>query len=209
MVAHSPRAFPWEIKPPVGIGHVTGKRRRRARGRRSRPRICLRKGCRRKYRPRCHNQRYCQDPECLRKVRRWHAARRKARHRRDVDVKIKHAQEEKARRQLAKSASQTVENPKLAPARGHAAQTSFSLPLCDRPGCHEHRARSLRNSARYCCPACRQAVRNVLDRERKWRSRGTLAGRKKRAIEYQAARGRRALRQSRVSNPQSSRSPPG
>ena len=114
MVAHSPRAFPWEIKPPVGIGHVTGKRRRRARGRRSRPRICLRKGCRRKYRPRCHNQRSCQDPECLRKVRRWHAARRKARHRRDVDVKIKHAQEEKAHRQLAKSASQTVENPKLA-----------------------------------------------------------------------------------------------
>ena len=143
MVAHSPRAFPWEIKPPVGIGQVTGKRRRRARGRRSRPRICLRKGCRRKYRPRCHNQRYCQDPECLRKVRRWHAARRKARHRQDADVKIKHAQEEKARRQLAKSASQNVENPKLAPARGHAAQTFFALPLCDRPGCHEHPASAL------------------------------------------------------------------
>ena len=46
--------------------YATGKRRRRARGRRSRPRICLRKGCRRKYHPRCHNQRYCQDPECLR-----------------------------------------------------------------------------------------------------------------------------------------------
>jgi hypothetical protein len=208
MVAHSPRAFPWEIKPPVGIGHVTGKRRRRARGRRSRPRICLRKGCRRKYRPQCHNQRYCQDPECLRKVRRWHAARRKARHRQDVDVKIKHAQEEKARRQLAKSASQTVANPKLAPARGHATQTSFSVPLCDRPGCYEHRASSLRNSARYCCPACRQAVGNVLDRERKWRSRGTLAGRKKRAIEYQAARRRRGLLQGSIPDPPPSRPPP-
>jgi len=189
----------------VGIDHVTGKRHRRARERRSRSRNYLRKGCRRKYRPRCHNQRYCQDPECLREVRRWHAARRKARQRQDADVKTKHALEEKARRQLAKSAAQTVENPELAPARGHAAQTFFSLPLCDRPGCHEHPASSHRNLARYCCPACRQAVRNVLDRERKWRSRGTLAGRKKRAIEYQAARGRRALRQGRVSNPQSSR----
>ena len=50
---------------------------------------------------------------------------------------------------------------------------------------------SLRNPARYCCPACRQAVRNVQDRERKWLARGTLDGRKKRAIEYQAARRRR------------------
>jgi hypothetical protein len=51
---------------------------------------------------------------------------------------------------------------------------------------------SLRNPARYCCPACRRAVRNVLDRERKWTVRGTLDGRKKRAIEYQAARRRRS-----------------
>jgi hypothetical protein len=50
---------------------------------------------------------------------------------------------------------------------------------------------SVHNPARYCGPACRQAVRNVLDRERKWRSRGTLDGRKKRACEYQAARQRR------------------
>ena len=47
---------------------------------------------------------------------------------------------------------------------------------------------SPRNPARYCGPACRQAVRNVQDRERKWLSRGTSDGRKKRAIEYQAAR---------------------
>ena len=42
---------------------------------------------------------------------------------------------------------------------------------------------SPRNPARYCGPACRQAVRNVQDRERKWLVRGTLDGRKKRAIE--------------------------
>jgi len=67
----------------------------------------------------------------------------------------------------------------------------FSPPLCDRPGCHEPPAVSVRNPARYCCAACRQAMRNVQDRERKWRLRGTLEGRLKRACEYQAARRRR------------------
>jgi hypothetical protein len=101
--------------------------------------------------------------------------------------------------------SQAIENPELAPARGHAVQTFFSLRLCNRPGCHEHRVNSPRNLARYCCPTCRQAVRNVLDRERKWHSRGTLDGQKKRGIEYQAAQGRRAFRQGRVSVPLPSR----
>ena len=87
-----------------------------------------------------------------------------------------------------KSAPKAVENPEVAPARGHAAEIFFPLPLCDRPGCYEPPVISPRNPARYCCAACRQAVRNVQDRERKWLSRGTLDGRKKRAIEYRAAR---------------------
>jgi hypothetical protein len=45
--------------------------------------------------------------------------------------------------------------------------------------------------ARYCGASCRRAVHQVLDRERKWRSRGTLDGRKKRAFEYAAARAKR------------------
>ena len=208
MVAHSPRAFPWEIEAPVGTGQGTGKHRRRARGRRPRPRNCLRKGCARKYQPRCHHQRYCQHPECLRELRRWYGARRQAERRKDGGVRTEHAHAEKARRQRLKSMSQTVENPELTPARGHAAQTFFSLPLCDRPGCHEHPVNSPRNLARYCCPNCRQAVRNVLDRERKWHSRGTLDGRKKRGIAYQAAQARRAFRQGRASVPLPSRPPP-
>jgi hypothetical protein len=207
MIAHSPRAFPWEIEPPVGSGQGTGKHRRGARGRRARLRNCLRKGCTRKYRPRCHHQRYCQHPECLRELRRWHAARRQAERRKDSNVKTRHAQAEKTRRQRSKSASESIENPELAPARGHAAQNFLSLPLCDRPGCHQHPVKSLRNRARYCCPACRQAVRNVLDRERKWHSRGTPEGQKKRAVEYRAAKARRAFRQGTVSNPPPSRPP--
>lgn len=63
-------------------------------------------------------------------------------------------------------------------------QKFFLNSLCDRPGCYDPPAESIRSPARYCCRACRQAVRNVLDRERKWRSRGTLAGRLKRDFEY-------------------------
>jgi len=82
----------------------------------------MRKGCGRKYQPRRWNQRYCQEPECQREVRRWQAARRQARRRQDVVVKTRHAQAEKQRRQRAKVAPKTVENPDVAPARGHAAE---------------------------------------------------------------------------------------
>jgi hypothetical protein len=66
-------------------------------------------------------------------------------------------------------------------------QKVFFGPVCDRPGCHEPPRPSLRNPAHYCGATCRQAVSQVVDRERKWLSRGTLDGRKKRAFEYAAA----------------------
>jgi len=125
MLTHSPRAFPWEKAPPVGTCQVTGKHRLPARGRRPRQRTCLRKGCRRKYRPRCSYQHYCQEPECLREVRRWQAARRQAKRRQDARVKARHAQAEKERRQRAKLASQAVEDPEVVPERGHAAEIFF------------------------------------------------------------------------------------
>ena len=127
MLIHSPRAFPLGESPPVGACQGTGKHGCSARGRRPRPRPCLRKGCGRRYQPRSWNQRYCQDPECRREINRWQAARRQARHRQHADVKARHAQAEKERRQRAKSTSQTVENPEVTPARGHAAEIFFRL----------------------------------------------------------------------------------
>ena len=87
-------------------------------------------------------------------------------------------------------------------------QNFFSTPLCARPGCHEPPLNSIRNPARYCCIACRQAVRNVLDRERKWRSRGRLNGRRKRAHEYRAAREQRSRGQRDASGAAPSGLPP-
>jgi hypothetical protein len=191
-VTHSPRAFPLGVAAPVGAHQVKVRPRCSPRARRPRLRPCLRKGCNRQYQPRRWNQRYCRDPDCQRQVRRWQAARRQAAHRGDAAARSRHARAEKERRQRAKVAPKAVGNVDLAPARGHAAENFWALPVCDRPGCYEAPVVSPRNPARYCCPACRQALRNVLDRERKWIVRGTLDGRVKRAIEYQAARRRRS-----------------
>ena len=129
MLAHSPRAFPWEIEPPVGNHHVKEKRRPKARARRPRERTCVNKKCGRKYHARRWNQRYCQDPECRREVNRWLAARRQAKRREAATAKAEHAQAEKARRQQAKSVPKDVQKPELTPARGHAAKPFFPLPF--------------------------------------------------------------------------------
>jgi hypothetical protein len=89
--------------------------------------MCLRKGCGQKYLPRCWNQHYCQDPECLREVRRWQAAKRQAKRRLDEAVKTQHAEAERVRRLHAAPAPQTPDPPELAAARGHAAKSFFQL----------------------------------------------------------------------------------
>jgi hypothetical protein len=189
-LARSPRAVPWERAP---VGHRHDKPNCRCR--RARTRVCLRKGCGRKYQPRRWNQHYCQDPECLRLVRRWQAAKRQAKRRQDEAAKSQHAEAERLRRQRIPSSPQAPKPPAIGAARGHAARIFSPTPLCDRPGCHEPVAKSGRSQARYCCSACRQAVRRVVDRERKWQFRGTFRGRRAREQEYQAARARRCKQQ--------------
>ena len=95
---------------------------RRSRTRRPRVRTCLRKGCGCRYQPRCWNQRYCQDTECQRQVRRWQAAQRQARRRRDATVQAEHAQAERVRRQRIKDSPEPPDKPDVAAERGHAAK---------------------------------------------------------------------------------------
>lgn len=134
-MTHPPRAFPWEQTPPVGNCQGTRKHNRSARARRPRSRSCLRKGCKRKYKPRCRIQHYCQDPECLRLVRRWQAARRQAKRRQDADVRAQRAEAEKERRQRTKAenesrqqtklVAQAVEDTEVTSARGHVDELFF------------------------------------------------------------------------------------
>jgi hypothetical protein len=124
-VTHSPRAFPWEQAPPVGTCQGTRKHNRSARARRPRSRSCLCKGCGCKYKPRCRIQCYCQEPECLRQVRCWQAARRQAKRRRDSEVRARRAEAEKERRRQTKLTSQPVEDTEVTPAHGHVDEKFF------------------------------------------------------------------------------------
>jgi hypothetical protein len=81
------------------------------------------------------------------------------------------------------------------------SKTDFG-PFCDRPGCYKAPRGHSRCRVAYCGCKCRQAMRRVRDRERKWLRRNTKAGRFKRQLEYRARRLARARRAAQ------SRSPP-
>jgi len=176
-----------------------------ASGRRLGRRVCLRKGCGRCYQARCWNQRYCQDPKCLKLVRRWLAAKRQAERRKRSDARQAHAAAERQRRarRRAEDSDKPPSSCASAPdedsdfdfdSGAWSRSRDFSGPFCDRPGCYEAVRVSCRCRARYCSDACRGAVRRVRDRERKWLARNTPAGRFKRSIEYQARRCARRAR---------------
>lgn len=140
-----------------------------------RPRICLRKGCGNRYHPTQWNQRYCQQPDCLRQVRRWQAAKRQRDHRRLPANRKRHAEAE-AQRRRDRAARQASQDPVAGEETVHqvgAWSRSKTIPaeFCDRPGCYEPLPGDSRAPTRYCGADCRQAVRRVLDRERKWLTR--------------------------------------
>jgi len=152
-------------------------------------RLCLRKNCGNRFRPNRWNQRYCQQPDCLREVRRWQAAKRQRRRRESPQQRQQHAQAERQRREQKKQRV-TSQNTATEPSsseqdRAWSRSKSSFEDFCDRPGCYEARRSSSRATARYCSDDCRQALRRVTDRERKWLRRNTSAGRFKRRMEYQ------------------------
>ena len=61
-------------------------------------RSCLRKGCSRSFQAQRYNQRYCQDPECMREARRWHGAKRQRKCRSQAEGRQRHAEAERQRR---------------------------------------------------------------------------------------------------------------
>lgn len=160
-----------------------------ASGRRLGWRICLRKGCGRKYRAQQWNQRYCREPECLKEVRRWQAKKRQRRRRAAPEGRKSHAEAERARRQRSARPSKPLsrDNASTATTVVSGAWSRSKTPLCDRPGCYEPPRDSRRAPSAYCSDACRACVRRVKDRERKWLARNTKAGQRKRRLEYHAA----------------------
>lgn len=152
------------------------------------PRLCLRKNCGNRFQPVRWNQRYCQQADCLREVRRWQAAKRQRRRRQSPQQRQQHAQAERQRRsrkkQQAAPQHTTAQRPASSSDRAWSRSNNSFEDFCDRPGCYDARRSSSRTAAKYCSDDCRQALRRVTDRERKWLRRNTSVGRFKRRIEY-------------------------
>ena len=162
-------------------------------------RACLRKGCEFVFQPQRWNQRYCQGLECLRLVRRWQSAKRQRARRQNEQHRQRHCEAERQRRKRRrehtsstsqKGSEQPSTNRSAETARAWSRSKNFSADFCDRVGCYDPVRCSTRTAARYCSDKCRQAMRRVLDRERKWLRRNTNAGRFKRRLEYEHARSR-------------------
>lgn len=158
--------------------------------RRLRPRVCLRKGCVQTYQPLRWNQRYCQDPDCMREIRRWQAVRRQRAHRRSPKNRQRHASTEAARRQRQRETFKTTgQDGNSRPqdsSRAWSRSKNNSQDLCGRPGCYEAPRASHRAPSRYCGDDCRQAIRRVRDRERKWLSRNKFTTSCKRGTHREA-----------------------
>lgn len=178
-------------------------------GRRRGLRICLRKGCGHIFQARRWNQRYCQRAVCQKLVRRWQAAKRQQQRRRRPEVREAHAAAERQRRTCRRKESRQAENGRAENGQADNREPSVggshsddgeddgdswsrsrnnSASFCDRPGCYAAVRSSCRCPARYCSDDCRNAVRRVLDRERKWLTRNGSAGRFRRRGEHQASR---------------------
>ncbi len=167
-------------------------------------RACLRKGCEFVFQPQRWNQRYCQGLECQCLVRRWQAAKRQRERRQNVQHRQRHCEAERQRRKRRrehtsstsqKGSEQPSTNRSAETARAWSRSKNFSADFCDRVGCYDPVRCSTRTAARYCSDECRQAMRRVLDRERKWLRRNTNAGRFKRRLEYELARSHRSAKQ--------------
>ena len=163
------------------------------------PRPCLRKGCGRIFDVRSGNQRYCQDPECLRLVRRWQAAKRQQVRRQRPEVREERAaaaRETRTRKSRLKTDPPPLIGPVIPaeqpdPPGAWSRSRKIPGPICDRVGCYESPRSSCRCAARYCSHECHDAMQRVRDRERKWLWRNTFAGQikcRQQAQRRQAAR---------------------
>jgi hypothetical protein len=169
------------------------------------PRTCHRAGCGRKFLPRSWNQRYCQEPECLRKLRRWDATKRQRRRRQEVEKRKQHAEAERQRRHRRRDVQRASQGGHPPPPPASQAPTrrawsrSEKIPhdFCDRPGCYEPLPGPRRGPTQYCGRGCARAQRRVNDRERKFKQRR----RKRKAAPRRSRRRRKPLRRVRRSTP--------
>ncbi len=137
--------------------------------RQGRRRLCLLKGCERTFHPAHPLSRYC-SAECKAAARRWR--QRTANRDYRSSPQGKERRREQSRRYRTRIGQRkAAENTPREGCEGYPYAPPEKF-FCQRPGCYEHvlpTARSPRQ--RFCSWACRNALRRVVVRERRWRRR--------------------------------------
>lgn len=136
-------------------------------------RICLLKGCGRSFQPRHPLTRYCSEA-CRAAARRWHQQQANRRYRTGEQGKCRRREQAGRYRQRNR---QREPEPDCSDAEreGYPLAGGAAEHGCCRPGCYERFVPTSRSPLqRFCSAACRQALRRVLVRERRWRQRLAL-----------------------------------
>jgi hypothetical protein len=131
-------------------------------------RRCLLKGCECSYTPHHPLSQYC-SPECQAAARRWRQQQANRRYRASTQGKCRRREQScrYRQRQRIKRAPETMP---CAGGEGYQERVSGDMFCCQRPGCYVHFVRTPRSPLqRFCSFACRQALRRVRLRERRWR----------------------------------------
>ncbi len=140
-------------------------------------RQCLLKGCEKWFVPSCPQARYC-SPECRQAACRWRRWRASRQYRTTAEGQARRRAQScryRARQREARHSGKSVADDAEPPREGQRAAENpegFGNCACDRPGCYDLFVRHPRSPEQhFCSVACRQALRRVLDRERRLRGR--------------------------------------
>jgi len=140
---------------------------------RPRKRRCLLKGCGQWFGSSDYRQRYC-SRRCSDEASVWSRRRAQERYRVSPKGRARRREQCRSRRARERDARRRRESGRrrgIAGREGHRRGQSRGF-LCARPGCYERVESEGRSSRRcFCTRACWRALRTVLEREARWRSR--------------------------------------
>jgi hypothetical protein len=132
-----------------------------------RARICLLKGCGRRFCPLHCLARYCSEG-CRQAARRWSVWRAARRYRASERGKECRRQQACRYRERVRQRGETSVGPSPR-CEGHQEGADSEKISCSRPGCYERFAPERRSPLkRFCSCLCREALRRVRRREARW-----------------------------------------
>jgi hypothetical protein len=164
------------------VGRRQGKAHRSFTSR-SRPRVCLLKGCGGSFVPSCWSQKYC-SRSCRAAADVWRRRKAAREYRHSDKGKAKRAAQSRRRRERqgqekggeeVSEGDSVVESTQPATSEGHHPFVGTGDFCCDRPGCYVLFDRAPRSPLqRFCTSSCCRAMRRVRAREALWRVRALL-----------------------------------